>query len=414
MACCPNGIFSPLIRDCDGNIRPLQSNESLRVGDYLVPNQVLTADWTIYMSPAGNDTTGSGTQSDPFRTAQRVLEFVANIIPGTFTIKVVVEEGIIEHDDTITMFHPYGESILFEGQIETIDAPDLDCGNFDVSTSTDGDYSGVQYFDFDCTLPMGSEIEVGMFIAITSVSGGSNAPALLGLHEVIAYDSGPRDATLRVWQNLNITELPSGSITAGGELFKSVIWFPTATQGVFIENKAGVWTNLVLRGNPTAFASSEGGLCIARQASVLCGFLGITEWGKGIDSFVASVAQTFSTRLSFCGSSGISSTDTSVIKATSASIVSGISGPALSAGNTSTIVFEGDIVACGDDTVTSARGSYVDVRNVDIYYDDGTATALLATQHSTIEATGASVTGYSTTKDPAANPGTNGSYIIGP
>lgn len=32
MSCCPNGIFAPLIRDCNGNIRPLMSSEQLLVG----------------------------------------------------------------------------------------------------------------------------------------------------------------------------------------------------------------------------------------------------------------------------------------------------------------------------------------------------------------------------------------------
>ena len=50
MACCPNGIYIPLVMDCNGDIRTLQAGEQLRIGGTLYPPSIITITASVVLT----------------------------------------------------------------------------------------------------------------------------------------------------------------------------------------------------------------------------------------------------------------------------------------------------------------------------------------------------------------------------
>ena len=416
--CCPNGIFVPLIRDCTGDIRPLQSSERLRVGDRLVTPVIIDEDIDLYVSPGGSDYHGSGTIDKPFRSFQRAQNELFDYIPRTqaVTITVHIDEGFYLQEDRLQLNYPYGGNVFWSGEVEEFSAGQITLDNFSSVTSAPAEATALQYYDMDCEFPAATEAAVGYFVLITTPSGGTNNPATRGLHKIIDWDADNETATVRVWQVDGVPEQPSGSITAAGAIIKSVLISEDTGIIVLDPVHGGTFNNLVVEGEGTDRYDNNGGIVVANNSMAEGGTrLGFHNWDIGSSVITDAVFRGRGCHYSKIGDHAMF-TDASYNDNFPGGIINGTAQAAVSATNRGQCRPRGGFVhSCGSGSAIDAReNSYIDCQSLTMHYDDGSGTALFAQHHSTIIISAGSITGYATDKNPASNPGTNGSYIIGP
>lgn len=406
MSCCPNGVYRPLIRDCNGDIRNLAKDETLRIGEDLVPQEVLTEDLTIYMDPDGSDTSGEGTSSKPFKTIHRAHEEVIKYNPGNYQITIQLGYGIHYHSEGFAPSWIWGGKVIINGHKDTVanGANPASISNIDATQSTDGDYPELQYFDCDIDLSTYSPTtEVGYFIAIREVSGGTYPESLLGLHKIIAWNSGTEVATIRVWQRLGVTQIASGSITAtDAQIIQSVFTFNDDVEAHAVTangSHAGNWKDLVVEGNKTQYESYRAFLVMSGGAmATYYGYACLHNWSWGVYIYGAT-ASNQSTHFSKIKSNGIvvSGGFTSMGYTT---IINGCGGRAF-------WVIGGGIIDAWDIIVVASSysyacyaegGSFVNFEGAEFYYEHptGGVACVIATKMSRLYCVSASYTGFTT------------------
>ena len=421
MGCCPNGVFRPLVVDCTGAIVPMPSDGTLKTDIAGHPVIPLERDLVIFVSTTGDDFSGDGTEAKPYASLPRALEHVKSINPGIFDIEVSIAEGDYALTDTIRPELQFGERVSWKGAMDThAGSGDLEFSGFDTGFSTDGDFSLMQFFDCIITLPSGFTSAVGQFIGVDGPSDGVNPAGCYGVHEVIAWDGGPREATVRIWSFENTTEIPSGSVVSSGHVFKTVLNFTMTTQANAISvtgpHHGGNWSQLVIAAVGTSAWATTRAVQTDVHGQIEFGVAGIHNWVQGLDSRDSGFIRALSTYISKTNGQIILLTSNAVMNLTSSILTGCAAATAISVTIVSQLIAPGlKVVGAGRlTTIQVAIGSTADLRTAEVFFDDGVATAIKAVTGSKIIATGAVVTGYSTNFDPteAASPSADFSIII--
>lgn len=293
MACCKNGIFSPWVKDCEGELRTIRSSEALRVGGQIVPMPILIEDLDLYLSVSGNDDSGLGTSDKPFYSIHRAHEEILKYNPGNYQINIHVGKGVFIMEDGFSPSWLWGGKVFIEGEfdIAATDVAGRKCAvsNIDGSHSTDGDYSELQYFDFDFTLNAYwiPDIAIGHFIFIREVSGGTYPDAIRGMHKIIGWNASTKVATVRVWQRVGVAEIPSGSIDITWALnLQSVFKLKDGVEehGITVNGShAGNWKYMMVEGNKASFLTKRGILVTGGGTfATNGGYVGVHEWSWGL------------------------------------------------------------------------------------------------------------------------------------
>lgn len=392
----------------DGDIRQIDDNDTLLVagislpGEALLP-ELLEANETIYMDVLGSDTTGDGSITSPYKTLARVAEHFVPLVPGNFTVTVHVNPGVHTVPEKFEVVYPYGASLIFEGEIETLASPSL--SNIDGSASTDASYAGLQYFDFDLDVT-GTGAEEGHFVAISTATGGTRPELINGLHRIESVASNT--ATCRVWQDSGSAALlPSGAVTVTNvKLLKSVLKFTDQDHGVRLNGIAsiGQWDNLVLEGNADAYANTRAAIDFFGGASIRSVHgLYMHEWGNAaIQSFGESVVYLQTGGISKIAVVGLRCTQSGFCRFTSGTIngcgSQGVALTTLSGLNLSSTKIHS---VSGGAGVLCDSGSRCIASSMSVVYPGGsTDTAFVARDASTIIAESTTTTGYATAYSP--------------
>lgn len=416
MACCPNGVFYPQIRDCEGNLRSLEHGEFLRVGNQLFPATILSEDVTIYVDPNGSDFTGNGSIEKPYKTIGRAAEHYLLLIPGNFEVTVHLNPGIHTVSSRFQVSYPFGASLVFEGETETLAAPTVD--NIDAAADTDANYPQLRFYDFELDVT-GTAAEAGMFVVITNATGGTNPQVLNGLHRIESVASDT--AVCRVWQCAGANAvLPSGAITVSDvKLLKSVLKFTANSQGVWLNgiSAMGQWDNLVIEGNVDAYTSERAGVEMVGGAFIRSALgLYMHEWGRGVQPFANGATYLQAGAISKCRSIGINCPAFGIVRA-DAFVINGTGSFSINAVNAGQVLTANTKCHSMNNTAVIADNKgYIDISGGQLHYPAVTAGGfgLFARDLSDIDAEGATVTGFGTVKSPATNPGNDESRIIGP
>lgn len=371
----------------------------------------LTTNETIYVRTTGNDTTGNGSSGSPFLTLERTIEYLGGLYIGDYTIIVDIGEGVFTEAGTLSFQHPFGSQVTFQGVSEQITSQDT---NSISASGTSLGYNNLYRYDVTFILPVGKSVSVGDYIGVTAVSGGTLPKALYGMHYVSGWVGGSRTATVQVVYR-NGAPKASGTVTCTVDLVKTVIAFSNK-NGMKISGPyyGGIWRGLVIQGDWGGSGDAKYGVWCVNGAVVslsndssgdACGVVGFQN---GIYAQNNSLVFADYVYVSKMGIGCCRAQNSGVINVRWAQL-SGANNTGIYAFNGSTVAANSvKIVAVGNDSILSYQGSFIDAQSA--YIDENNATnALRADRFAAIDATGAT---FSDAKDPAANPGPNGSYII--
>ena len=371
--------------------------------------RVLTGDETVYVTKAGNDSTGDGSVSTPYLTIDRAIVHLNDLYIGA-TNAVYINIGAGHYaEPTLAMYHPFGSRCVFNGAT-AIEKASCATSNFDVAATSF--VSGLEYYDFDLTLT-GETVTVGDFVGIYEASAGTNPHLILGVHEVIAWDGGSDKATLRVYVRSSIGGvMPSGAIVGDTcAIFKTIVNLTSSGLKVDGPYHAGIWDDMVFAGDGT-----EKGVWVLNGAAVTLGnrfgtsyfdinlycqngatlYADQTIHSKTANQLVAvqnsATANLRSATLSGCKNQGLTAFIGATIQASDV-VMSTVGSSAVFANQGAFINVDGCVIKDG-----KLAGSQV----------------LLALNGAGIDFTGGTSSGYEVVKNPATNPGNEEAYIIGP
>lgn len=407
MICCDTKhVYEPLIENCNGNTQKISPFDTLRINGQEIPIPILQEDMTIYLSPGGNDN-DPGKEDTPFKTLHRAQEEVLKFIPGNQIITISLARGIYVHNAGFKPSWLYGDKVNIVGQKENPGSCAI--SNIDLSHSTDANFPNLQYFDCDINLSGASNVSIGFFVQVNTTSGGTYGPALLGLHKIIAWDSSTNLATIRIWQRVGTAEIPSGSITVTGAwVMQTVIAFDesVADHGIeMIGTHSGNWQNIIIEGNQNGFDTYRGIRARVGGLFNTTGLVGLHNWDVGCECFNGSFVELSTGMISKMYTLGISVQDAGVRFAFGAYASGcGVFFAMVQASGNLT-AFDSFIIASSKNyAIWTAKLGHVDVENADFYYEDAvfpTTACLRAEKFSEIVATGATFTGFTTSKSTA-------------
>lgn len=169
---------------------PAGSSRKIRRANLLAGRlQTITANTTLSISPAGNDTTGDGSSGNPWATIGKALAFLADKwIANTATVTIQLADGTYNHTSPINPRHPCGRSIAIAGQNTYTRAATA----IQSVSGSSGDWSYVLQLDSVTNLA------VGDWVLVKSATGDLNPTYLLGMHRITAIDIANARTTLAV------------------------------------------------------------------------------------------------------------------------------------------------------------------------------------------------------------------------
>jgi len=391
----------PLVIE-DGHLKQLPTGDDIIVNGVRFPPQLQDTNVDLYVSTVGDDDTGDGTNLLPFATLQRAAQEFVKYIPGPgVTITVNFGAGIYSSARYVPTY-AYGSSVVFQGGGFVGAASGKALSNFDLAYSTDASFAGLQYFDMDVTLT-GYDVVVGEFLFITAVvdgGGAVNRQACLGLHKVIAWDSGTEVATVRVWSRVGVTALPSGTITATVSQFKTVFQFGGLSNdqgGIDVRGQtdAGLFNGMVFEAGDSSEYSNAYAVRTEAAGTMRAQVVGFHGFSRGVllasqSDFRCTSTCGFSKLLHYSAQVGFQcdcDLAGSFINGCSTSAFIGQSGARVR-------LQTGTIVGCGDAFAVQSEQATVLLFGTAMFYGDGSTTAIQARVAGTVDARSVTFTGY--------------------
>ena len=414
MPCCPNGTYLPMVQDCGGNVRPLQSNEDLRA--YTIngaePWVQLIEDTTYYVDPGGSDISGDGSASRPWATPFGALDFLARVRPGNYTATVELGYNHYTLDRQILINLPLGGAITFVGERTNTNTLSPTISNIDTSY-TDNPNPGpsgtyLSYFDFDVDLTglTGlSDVKVGDFYSIITISGGTtNTNAIKGLHEIIAYNDSTEVITCRAWHRKGTAALPTGSVQiTGGNIQHTTITWETSFDDQAIEvigSNGGAWNDMVIVGNQNQFDARRGVRVWGGGSFTGNPRLGVHNFDVGIEVYAGGNFEGPVCSMSKIWTLGISAGSHANVRwGFSGATINGCGTAAVQSQQNSTVAMHDcEVIACGNlHAILAWNGGYVDIADGAVRYESSTTSIpIYATTLGAVYYNGASVVGYTT------------------
>jgi hypothetical protein len=191
---------------------------------------------------------------------------------GPYTITVDIGEGTFNCANDLNPSRADGQSIQWDGAATAYTSRTIN--NIDGSPTALS--AGLEYIDFDVSLPAASGASVGQYILVKTTTGGTYPNLVKGCHEIVAWNGTTNIATVRCVRGDSVTAMPSGAITASTlTLVKSVFHF-SDSNGI-TENGAlhcGTWDNMIFKGSLTY----HGIRLLAGSTIVLGSNFGTSKW----------------------------------------------------------------------------------------------------------------------------------------
>lgn len=259
---------------------------------------IITEDLDLYISPSGNDA-DSGDIDNPWQTAQHALEWLNDKwISSNCIIRVNFLDGIHSFSDTLSVTHPCGQRITFQG----LNYVQTTMTSVVSSSGSSGAYSIV------ISVADASDIQVGNYALIRGSSiedpsapnaNFANPEFIMGAHEITAVDSANNQITIA---SIN-SAVPSGTVTATVHIVKAIV---NCTLGAFSVVTYVNIKQLVFIGvgkTSIAIVASNGGNAVCdtiatlnfnhsfhsvRNSSVYCTTCIASDCNNGITSYYGS------------------------------------------------------------------------------------------------------------------------------
>jgi hypothetical protein len=369
--------------------------------------KTLDASKTVYLRTDGNDSNDGKTASTAFLTPQRAMSEARQWVIGDYTFTVDIGEGTFDLASSLSTYSVEGANIVWVGDISEYTSLTID--NIDGSTT---DLStGLEYIDFDVSLPAASGATVNQFVLVKTTSGGTNPNLVKGCHEIVAWNGTTNIATVRCVRVAGSTTLPSGTITADElTLVRSVFHF-SSSHGITTSGArhCGNWDGLVLKGS-----LSYTGIWMLRGAKVALGTnFGTSQWKVNLQSQYASDLQgDYSTHsYSYAYLATTSSGGTLSLRY---STLSGCRALPARAFDGSVLNLQGSQVLCAGSpqSVQALRRGFVNATLVNIEgCKPSGSVAFYVSSGGLIDSSGSS-DDASTSRDQEGAPGGNGSYHV--
>jgi len=157
---------------------PYPSNPSLE------QLKVLATDSVIYLSPSGNDGTGDGSQTNPYKTLSKAMDIARTYtIVGSAVLYIRFLRGEYTLTGTVDLYHPQGSNIIIEGDPAAFQQRTLfqvESYNWNLQNFAGGGHTGtIRLFDGVTTNALGATMhgftgqDQGMYFTITNAAIGS-------------------------------------------------------------------------------------------------------------------------------------------------------------------------------------------------------------------------------------------------
>ena len=367
--------------------------------------KVLDVNKTIYLRTTGDDSNGGYASDDAFLTSERAIAELHTWKTGNYLLIVDVGEGTFNHTAAINPAHSDGQSIFWSGVIAAYTSRTIN--NIDGSATALS--IGLEYIDFDVSLPAASGAAVGHYILVKTTSGGTNPNLVKGCHEIVTWNGTTNVATVRCVRADGVTTLPSGTITANTlTLVKSTFNF-SVSNGIVSSgvHHCGTWDKMVIKGS-----LSNRGIWLFRRGTIVLGVnLGTSKWDINMLCQYNSDIYASSSTHSYSDSNIIAMSNGGFVLLSSA-ILSGCGTVALRCWDGSAINFHFGQIYCGGTVlyVHSYRGAFINAVNsiVEGCYPTG-STAFYVASGGGIDSSDATDDAV-TSRDQEGAPGGNGSY----
>lgn len=257
------------------------SSGDLQFQDPIWP-RLLSSNETIFIRQAsGNDSNDGESSGTALLTIQEGINRLYRRIANGYTITMDLGEGVYTLGAAISPAYPYGYNVEWQGSSES----HTSCAISNVGAVTASGLSGLDYIDFDITLPVTYTAAVGDFISVTSAASGSNPHLTMGCHEVTVWTSGTRKATVRCYRRSGITgaPVPDSSVVVSITVVKTVLYFNTS-NGLKLDGAfhSGWWGKT---GYGICFkgAHDDNGIWALNGASIILGNDACTSgWGTNL------------------------------------------------------------------------------------------------------------------------------------
>ena len=349
-----------------GNVTSDSGNITLNSGTITINDALVTtlldSSKVIYLRTAGNDSNGGYSSDDAFLTPARAITEMHRWKLGGYAVSVNVGEGTFNFSSTsIDPAHPEGAKITWTGAASEYTSRTIN--NIDGSATALA--AGLEYIDFDVSLPSGADAAVGQYILVKTTSGGTNPNLVKGCHKIVTWNGTTNVATVRCVRTDGVTTLPSGTITANTlTLVKSIFSF-ASSHGIFSDRSlhCGHWNQLVFEGG-LAYT----GIWILRQSVITLGVnFGTSNWSTNLNcqhnSSISADGSTHSYSHSY-----LVSVDGNGFMSLNAAILNGALAVAVRSFGGGVLRFQGGGLYCGSHpfNIQAFRGGYVDATNVNI------------------------------------------------
>jgi hypothetical protein len=317
-------------------------------------DKVLTVNEVLYVRTTGNDLNDGLSANTAFLTPSRAVEEAKKYSPGSYYLYIDVGEGTFNCSTSLDPGAHQGSHIVWVGEASEYTSQTIN--NIDASTANLS--TGLEYIDFDVSLPADSGAAVGMFLLIKGTSGGTNPNLVKGCHEIVAYSANV--ATVRCVRVAGSTTLPSGTITGTSVvLVKTVLNFNNNTAGIYTSGEvhAGNWDSMVFKGTLVGT-----GIWILKGAKIALGTsFGTSKWHTNLNCQYNSSIQADYSVHSYSDSYLVSLSSAGALSLRYATL-SGGGGIGARAYGSSYLNLQGATVICAglSHSVQSFRGGYVD------------------------------------------------------
>lgn len=232
--------------------------------------ETITAATTLYIATTGSDTTGDGSNGNPWLTVGKALTYLSTkFIASGITVTIQLADGVYAHTSQIEVRHPCGPQIKITGT-----------NTYSKSmSSVQGSSGAAGAWSIEINLDSVANIAVDDYVVIHTASGGTRPLEMCGCHKVTAVDGVNTRITIT---NVNkAATAPSGNVVATVVVFKTFLT-STSAHGIYCTQgyKLGALDKVVLIGNNTA---GYRGLIVDDIGYIgVTGIIGVVSYQMGI------------------------------------------------------------------------------------------------------------------------------------
>ena len=167
-------------------------------GAWETRTRVIVTETNVYVKTTGNDTTGDGTDGNPWLSIDKALEVIGMWILLDF-VNINIEKGAYSDTDTLEIRHSGGKFINILGDYET------DTLTYSSKTGSSGNW------DITFTTTNTSYFTVNDMVLIHTATGGTLPNTILGTYDVVSINPG---VSVTLHTPSTIITMGSGAVSA--------------------------------------------------------------------------------------------------------------------------------------------------------------------------------------------------------